>query len=132
MASYIQFLRHYRVLVQQVLLSHLVSVMSRLCHSLDELILNSCQLTNSGKTYHINIYKSNLKKNVKGVLTAHIKEGQFVCFGGKGRCNNIVAEPFYFTLNTTDIETITQMRMLLRQLLLSNDWKYIVDTNRRI
>jgi hypothetical protein len=105
---------------------------SRLCHSLDELILNSCQLTNSGKMYHVNVYRSDVKKNIKGVLTARIEQGQLIYVGGEGRPRNIVAKPFYLTMNIDDVETTPQMRMVLKQLLLSNNWKKIVNTTRRI
>jgi|MDTB01.2.fsa_nt_gb hypothetical protein len=105
--------------------------MSRLCHSLDELILNSCQLTNYGKTYHVHVYKSNTQRNIKGVLTARIDQGQLIFIGGEGSAN-IMSKPFDFVLDIADIETISQVRMLIRQLLLSHDWRYIVKTTRRI
>lgn len=107
--------------------------MSKLCSSLDEFILNTSQLTNSGKKFHVNIYRSDRKRNIKGVLQGIRPRGEkhLIFFGGDGgvaRGSNTmeIGKPI------EDVESLSQLRLFLRQLLLSDGWTFVGSPTHKI
>lgn len=89
--------------------------------TLNEFIKLTTQLIYTGKKFSIKIFRTDSKKIVRGTLEGIREEGSDVITYRIVQRGNI----FEWIVPLTDIENLSQLRFMFRQILLDQEWRRI-------
>ena len=98
--------------------------------SIDDLIRNATQILSHSQTFELPIFKTNpAKKNIRGRLRAQLAPDRktILFFGGTARRRSMELE-----VDTDDVDTLAEIRFMIRQLLIMDGWKTAGGTSRSV
>ena len=91
--------------------------------------MGATQLMNHSLEFEIAIFRKSEQRNVKGHLVAQLSpdRDKIVFHGGTTRRKSI-----QFEIDIRELGTLREMRLIIRQLLLMDGWRFVGTSSHRI